>query len=175
METAPKPFDRKKLEEAFLSYSKGLYVYAREFVGTREGAEDILHDVFVKLWERRGSIADTNIRAYLFRAVRNHCLNHLSNSKMRSVHNEALIRERQELIAEIDFFIDGDMHKIIGDALEALPPQQRKVFTMSKLQWMSSSEIALVLDISPRTVDKHMQLAVRTLREYLSHVAYYLF
>ena len=159
---------RSDFENLFLHYARGLMVYAREYVGSHEEAEDVVHDVFVSFWQQMDRLSDDNIKAYLFRATRNRCFDHLDRLKIRADYKEKIIKEKRGLKLDVDFFVEPELEKRIGDAIGKLPPQRRKVLVMHKFEGKTFAGIASELGISPRTVDKHVEMAVKSLRKELS-------
>jgi RNA polymerase sigma-70 factor (ECF subfamily) len=152
-------------EDLFRLYAKGLVVYAMEYTRNRQEAEDVVHDVFVSFWERMRVIKGDNIKAYLFRSTRNRCLDHLARRKVRSEYSRMAAAEEWEF--DFDGFVESELEKRIAAAMAKLPPRQRKVMIMSRFDGMSTNEISSELGISPRTVEKHIEMAVRTLRTEL--------
>lgn len=159
---------RESFEKLFLHYARGLMVYARQYVSTHEEAEDIVHDIFVSFWERMDGLSDDNIKAYLFRSTRNRCLDHISRDKVRSEYCNDFVRRMSELDLNPNFFIESELEKQIRDAIDQLPPQRRRIFIKSKFEGMSYADIGKELEISARTVEKHVEIARKTLREHLS-------
>jgi RNA polymerase sigma-70 factor (ECF subfamily) len=153
----------------FERYAVGLLVYAQKFVGRHEIAEDIVHDVFMNMWERRSSISFDTSGQYLFRSTRNSCLNHLKHLKYRTAYQNEILRE-QNLIDSLDtdFYVHSDLQAHIEAAIEKLPPQRKKIFMMNLFEKKTFAEIGNELDLSPRTVDKHIELAKKDLRRDLT-------
>lgn len=163
-----RPGREKLFDEFFFSYAKGLVLYAKRFVGSEEDSKDIVHDVFVNFWEKLGSISNDNIRSYLFVSTRNRCLDQLSKLKKGDVYREKVIAENKYLEENLDLFVETEAMRHIERAIDKLPPQRKKVFTMSKLEGKTFAMIAEELQISPKTVDKHLEMAIRSLRKELS-------
>ncbi len=158
-------------DDFFFTYAKGLVLYAKRFVGSEEEAKDIVHDVFVSFWEKMGVISDDNIKSYLFVSTRNRCLDRLSKLKKGDAYREKIIGENKYLEYNLDLFVETEAMQQIRRAIDKLPPQRKKVFTMSKIEGKTFAMIAEELQISPKTVDKHLEMAVRFLRKELSGVA----
>ncbi len=155
-------------DEFFFAYAKGLVLYAKRFVGSEEEAKDIVHDVFVSFWEKMWSLSDDNIKSYLFTSTRNRCLDRLAKLRKGDAYREKIIGETQYLEDNLDLFVETEAMRHIERAIDKLPPQRKKVFTMSKLEGKTFAMIAEELQISPKTVDKHLEMAVRFLRKELS-------
>lgn len=151
--------------ELFDHYSAGLLYYARQFVSSPEDAEDIVHDAFVDLWEKKERIDYGTAMSYLFRVTRNDCLDYLKRLKTRTKYQERIIAENNLPDAfDIDLYVYSELNERIEAAIAKLPPQQKAAFVKNRIDKKTYAEIAKEMDISPRTVDKHIQLAVKTLR-----------
>lgn len=171
--------DRKRskedyFEELFFFYAKGLVIYARKFLGTVEEAEDVVHDVFLGVWERLDRLKDENMKVYLFNSTKNRCLNYLTRVKRNSAYEENVSRQNGPEESDIEMFVETEVMDLVRQEVSKLPPQQQKVFTMNKFERLSYLQISEQLSLSPRTVDKHLELAIRTLRKRLSENIYLL-
>ena len=155
-------------EALFSRFARGMVVYAREFLSGEE-AEDVVHDVFVSLWEKMDRLSADTARAYLFRATKNKCLDHLAHLKIRSRYQEDILRDQDSpTAADMDHYVESELRSYIESAINTLPPQRKKVFIMNRMEGKSPNEIATELDLSPRTVEKHIELASKSVRTYLS-------
>lgn len=145
---------------------RGLYLplgmYAMRIVGDAAEAEDMVQDAFAKAWayvEEGGDIG--NLRAFMYRAVRNACLTHLRDKR------EMLGADSLPEVAEED--IDTSMRDaMIWKAIDSLPDRCREVFLMSKRDGLTNEEIADELGLSIKTVKNQMTKAFARLRESLS-------
>jgi len=150
-------------------YAERIYYFALRFMISKEDAENVTQEVFVKLWETRDRIdVNLSLSSYLFTIARNTIFNihrkrvneiayleHLSTyleSNHVRLENEIIFRDIQE-----------QLERIIND----LPPQRKKVFELSRKQGLSHKEIAEQLNISEKTIETHIRLALKTLREGL--------
>lgn len=167
---------RQKLFETwFSSYAKGLLGYAREFVTNQQEAEDIVHDVFANLWEKMDGVCHDAVKTYLFRSTRNKCLDHISHLKVRTKYQQETIDRGDPPDAfSPDFYIPSQLQAFLDAAIDRLTPQQKKVFVKNKIEDMPMELIAAEMNISARTAEKHLELASKTLRQYLSENMYLL-
>ena len=140
--------------------------FAKEFGLNRQEAEDVVHDVFVGLWEKMDSINTETARAYLFQAIRNRCLNYIQRLKNRTVLQDVML-ERRELPDPIDeeLYIYSELKNHLDTAIDKLPQQQRKIFIMARRENKTAAEIAIEMELSPRTVEKHLELASAKIRQ----------
>ena len=162
--------------EFFRNYYPMFVSFARNFVQSREVCEDLVQEAFVALLEQ-GCTFDNEYLAqgFLYKTLRNKCLNHLRHEQIRNRYAEMQAahykRERNEKKSE-EFFIDAIMREesslIISQAIEGLPEMGRQVLNMS-VEGLSNQEIADVLGISINTVRTHKSRAYKVLRIVLSN------
>ena len=151
----------------FDTYYQSLGLYIFKVTESREAAEDIVQDTFIKVWEKRESLTEIrNFSNYLFILSRNRTLNYLrETAKARENH---LIWSKEVL--EESYVIDSpsrveEYNQIVEKAISSLPPQQQKVYRLSRYERMKHEEIASLLGLSKETVKKHMQLALNCLKQ----------
>ncbi|MGD9557753.1 MAG: RNA polymerase sigma-70 factor [Mangrovibacterium sp.] len=163
-------------EILFKTYYNRLCAFAVNFVSRNDLAEDIVADVFLKLWEKKESVNITDsISSYLFRAVKNSCINYLNREKSRShtiseneisllnLKLEYLISERYPLTD----LIGKELEERIKTEIEKLPGQCREIFYLSRFEDFSHKEIAEKLGISENTVKVQIYRALSKLRQGL--------
>jgi RNA polymerase sigma-70 factor (ECF subfamily) len=170
-----KESDKEKSLSFFRRYYEAnvssLVTFALRFVPT-EVAEDIIHDLFLEIWNR--PISDKlPSRSYLFMAVRNRCLNYVRKEQVKDNYIEST--ELDNRILGLDYYdshdkflIDKEEIKIIHRQIEQLPEKCRIIFKMAYFEDKKSAEIAEILGISVRTVEHHIYLGLRSLRSKLA-------
>ncbi len=129
--------------------------------------EDIVQEVFVKVWHSRDTIQfNYSVRAYLYRAAINLALNYLEKNKRLQLFDLQSTPEPFHTDVEDQFNLqEAETH--IEDALNSLPPACKAVFVLSRYEDMTYREIADSLQLSPKTVENQMGKALRLLREYM--------
>lgn len=154
--------------QLFHFYYAPLCRYATGIVLEPEEAEEIVQQVFLRIWERRAELNITvSFKAYLYRSVHNASLNHKQRRKNNVRFDDAPLRVVHA--AEASHEMDVKMlEKEIGKALNVLPEQCRKIFELSRFEELKYREIAELLDISVKTVENQMGKALRIMRERLS-------
>ncbi|MGM9509002.1 RNA polymerase sigma-70 factor [Larkinella sp. GY13] len=157
--------DHRSFRLLFESLYPELMRFALYYVKIRESAEEIIQDVFLKIWQIRATLLTIlNFRAYLFTTTRNLCLNYLQK-KSQSVPIYS------DTAAESDLAVSDndpqqalelvDMQHRIKTAVDTLPPQCRLIFQLVKEQGFSYREVADLLTISPRTVETQIGIALK--------------
>ena len=147
-----------------------LFQFAFTFVQNRELSEEIVNDVFLKLWHKRGRIDQIdNISVYLYVAVKNTAMNYLRQLRVRqdsalgkqAVHHFYLSPDPEQLL------VTDELRRRIEAAIEGLPARCKLIFKLVKEDGLSASEVASILDISYKTVTTQLTIALRKLEEVL--------
>lgn len=153
-------------EQVFKEYFKRLHAYAYTFLKDEEQAEEIVQNVFCRIWEKKDLLnTDGSLKSYLYRAVHNESLNYLKHHKVRAEYEQyytnrmAMEYEHPSKHAEV-----SELKKQIEKALTELPPQCRLVFQLSRFEHLKYQEIADQLNISIKTVENQMGKALRLMR-----------
>jgi RNA polymerase sigma-70 factor (ECF subfamily) len=155
--------DQKAYEELYVSLYKYLYNFAWSFIKSKQLAEEIVSDVFIKVWQKRKTIESIdNFKVYLYVATKNISLNYLGKNKT------LFYSDIQDLSAEListyadpeQLLITSDMMMLINNAIAQLPSRCRLIFQLVKEDKMKCREVAEILQISPKTVENQVTIAV---------------
>lgn len=165
--------DQNALECLFSIYFPRLNNFAKNVVKDDVISQDIVQDVFVKVWEKRAEIETINLEAFLFRLVRNRCIDYIKRLKV--VNNrmqEIQISSKYEELYRIDFIgdepyvlIEKELKLKIEQTIETLPDRCREVFVLSRINGLKNREIAEKLDISIKNVERHLSRAMQSFKE----------
>ena len=161
----------QQFETVFADLYPPLCHYALTFVKDPELCEDIVQEVFARVWEQRKDLFLTDgIRYYLFTAVRNNCISHLRREK--SSGTVAFTEEEAESgdypVVPAKVGQDKlDDQQLLAEAINELPDRCREVFILSRLGNLKYKEIADALGISIKTVENQLSKALRSMREFL--------
>lgn len=161
--------DRQAYADLFESTYEGLFGFSRSIVRDSQAAHDVLQDVYMKLWQIRESVDPRrSLKSLLYQMVRNFSLNHERQKKTRST--DSLDTSLTEPAAGGD--IEGDVHtNTLSDRIHAwiadMPDRRREAFVLSRFEGLSHEEIARVMELTPRTVNNHIVLALQDLRSRL--------
>lgn len=157
-----------EFENAFKEHYKGLHAYANTMLKDSEMAEEMVQNVFYKLWKSKDSVqVNQSIASYLYRAVYNECLNYLKHLKVRSAYQSHMVRSVDHINNAADRLRLKELEQHLDDAMKALPEQCRTIFQMSRYEELKYIEIAGKLGISVKTVENQMGKALSLLREQL--------
>ncbi|UII23169.1 RNA polymerase sigma-70 factor [Fulvivirga ligni] len=159
--------NEKALESIFHTYYRPLTLFATKYVKDVEEAREITQDFFVRLWTKQPTLNSSSLKTYLYRGVRNACLNYIETNKVAAKHLQDY--------KEPEFTQDNILRKImlaeqeaeLMRAIDNLPHRCREIFLMSRMKELSYKSIAEELNISTKTVETQISLALKKLRELI--------
>lgn len=170
-----KESSRPAFDEVYTRYWKKLYAYAYHNLQDKEQALEIVHDIFVMLWERRDVMAlQVSLSGYLFAAVRYQIIRYIKNSQRKREYLSDYLRftPGEDNSTEEAIHL-RDLEKMIEDSLTQLPPRCQEIFRLSRQQHKSIREIATLLNISHRTVENQLTYALKHLRGALGEALFF--
>ncbi len=154
-------------ESVYKTYFKPLFLYAYTMLNDETQAEEIVQNLFLKLWERKGKInIDSSLKAYLYKCVYNDSLNHIKHLKVKLAyesHAQQVMKQANSTSASGKLAYKH-LEEKLRQALNELPEQCRTVFQLSRYEELRYREIARRLQISEKTVENHMGKALKLLR-----------
>ena len=157
------------LEELFNYYYPRLFNFSKSFLKLEDGINDILQEVFVKIWQKRKNISSSaTFNSYIFTITRNLLLNEL-----RSRLNSENIKEEVQKISIASEYSSmeqmeySELKEKVDHIIDELPERQKEIFILSRTEGLSHKEIAEKLGIKTKTVEYHIALAVKSLKEKL--------
>jgi RNA polymerase sigma-70 factor, ECF subfamily len=157
------------IEEIYCFYYPKLYRFSKKLLKLEAGIDDIIQEVFLKIWQNRNHIksADT-FNAFIFTITRNLLLNELrnrlNNQKMRDKIGKLSVSTEYSLVEEEEYY---DIKRIVDQAINELPSRQKEIFRLSRDQGLSYKEIAHILHITPKTVEFHISKSIVLMRRKL--------
>ncbi len=161
--------DRVAFDQLFAKYGGKIYYLAKGYLGSREEAEGLVQEVFIKVWENRKNIKEhLSFRSYLFTITYNsirtlfrikyreqNYLNEFIQDFNEPSYNPALSLEYYELLDQVDSIV------------EKLPRRQKEVYKLSREDGLSYKEIAKILSIDTKTVENHIHEAIKRIKRHL--------
>lgn len=169
--------DVKIFKLLFDNYYNDLVKFAVRIIYKPEVAEEIVQDIFERLWLRRQEVEISHtISSYLYTSVRYRCINFLK-SKIKNVVLEDDISklDNKDENTPYDDLIFNNLTEALKASIETLPEQCQVIFKLSRNAGLSNSEIAEQLGISPKTVENQVTIALKKIREYLQKNWYVFF
>ena len=171
-------FSEKEYKEIFELYYVPLCYYVRKYGLDHYESEEVVQQVFLKIWERREKfLLEKSIQPYLYQAVKNEGINHLKQKKVFAKNKE----EYTLKIKEAEFFSElseedgtsallaNELEQHVNDAIEKLPEKCKEIFILSRKEYLTMKDIAERLDISVNTVQKQISIAIFKLKDMLKY------
>ena len=159
-----------EFEQVFKTHFRALHSYAYTIVRDESHGEEIVQQVFYKLWEKKSNInIHQSLKAYLYQSVYNESLNYLKHLKVKKKHQAYILTTSQEEeTSSSKKIITKELEGKIVEVLKLLPGQCRTIFQMSRFENLKYREIASQLGLSIKTVENQMGKALKIMRTHLA-------
>ncbi|MBD1366614.1 sigma-70 family RNA polymerase sigma factor [Mucilaginibacter sp. ZT4R22] len=159
--------DEHAFSELFNTHHQLLGTHIYRITGSAELAEEVVQDVFLKIWLSRESLAAVqHFRAYLFVISKNHALNCLRKLAKERLRQKTIEENAMALIPEENSGLDA-YYSLLDEAIDHLPPQQQKVYLLSRHKRLKYDEIANQMGISRETVKKYLQASTHSITNFV--------
>ncbi len=159
--------------ELFDRYGKRLYRFSLGYLKSAEDAEEIVQEVFLKIWNNREELsAQKSFNSYLFTIAKNGILNTIRKSKSEQAYlNYAKLHPEKNILLddELNF---NELEKAYKSAIEQLSPRRKEIFLLSREQCLTNAEIAERMNISVKTVENQMTAVLSELRKNLRSLGF---
>lgn len=173
-------YENLSFEDVYKTYFIRMKRFSKEYVLSDEDAENIVHDVFLDLWEKWDTFSTKkNILAYLFVSVKNKCIDFLRHRAIMHKAETEIVEEYRISLHlnymalesfDLNLSESEDIEKLIMKAINTLPEKCREIFIKNKLEGKKQKEIATELNISINTIESQMAIAYKKLRMELKDV-----
>lgn len=161
----PGRLEGRNFEQLFRDFFPPLMAFARKILGDEEDAREIVHQVFINLWEKRNELdLSSSLKSYLFTSVHHRSLNVIRDRKKFSSEEVPEVAGEWDVSAQIEAM---ELEGKIREAIDTLPEKCREIFELSRFEGLKYGEIAGQLGISVKTVENQMSKALKILREQL--------
>ncbi|MFT4073485.1 MAG: RNA polymerase sigma-70 factor [Dysgonamonadaceae bacterium] len=157
-------------EEIYLLYWHRVFHFASLYINNKEEVKEIVQEVFIKLWESKRFLQEgKDLKSYLFIITRNHVFN-----KSRSNYfNSGFYQQTIDNALEYSYCIETDLEAkelegLIEQLICEMPKQRQKIFTLSRKEHKKYKEIASILGISEKTVERHINEAIKYIKKKLN-------
>ncbi len=155
-------------EMVFRKFYRPMTAYAFRFLGNLSDSESIVQEVFLRLWQNRHQMVITSsLQNYLFRSVKNHCINYIEHERIKTDYQTMVINNETDRTDYSEFFLEFGLVSKIEKAIAALPQKRQEIFRLAREEGLKYREIAERLELSVKTVETQMTLALKQLRESL--------
>jgi RNA polymerase sigma-70 factor (ECF subfamily) len=162
--------DTGQFELLFRSSYVSLVRYARTLIKDQDSAEEIVQDLFFRIWKDKEKIKiESSLNGYLFRSVHNRCLHYIKHNRVIERHaQEMSYRQTETQESPSDILHYKELQARIASILERLPERCGQIFCMSRFEGLKYAEIAEKLSVSVKTVEANMGRALKEFRKELT-------
>jgi RNA polymerase sigma-70 factor (ECF subfamily) len=162
--------DQAAYKRLYNFFSPMLIRFACSLIKNRETSEEIIADIFIKLWQQRDKLLQIgNLKVYLYTATKNQCINQI---KKKRLHEDPLdMAEVQLMKFNIDpeqLMITAEMMKGIEQAIDNLPPRCKLIFQLIREQGFRNKDVAQILGISVNTIDVQLAIAIKKISQAIN-------
>ena len=160
--------DDKAFEKIYYKYQKRLYHFALKLTKESSIAEEVLQEVFVKLWINREQIGPVNLKAYIYKMVGNRALNHLRAKAYREEAGKKIHESQAGSNNPTETTIlFNEYEHLLREIIQQLPPRKREIYLLSEHKGKSSLEIARQLNVSVKTVQNSLSETIKLMKTRL--------
>lgn len=166
----------KAYEDIFKAFYNPLLNLAIGIVSEEAIAEEIVQDIFIKLWERKEQLAeDIKLFPYLLTSIRNRSYNHLRNQKVQAKYQQHLLYQYREEIWQYNTDHEDEiLIEQLHNAIDEMPEKCQEVFKLSRFEGLSHKEIAEKLSISTKTIENHITRAMKILKSKFLVIVFFI-
>src|SRR5688572_21484380 len=158
--------NEKAYRALFDKYFYKLYNYTLKLIPDKSVSEEIVMDVMLAVWQKKDMLnSSLSLSAYLYRSVKNRLIDHLRKQHVPTVSLDQTAVEPPSSFVTDSRLLHKELEGLYRTSLNRLPPQKKRIFTMSREEGNSYKEIADRLKLSKNTVENHMVAALRLLKE----------
>lgn len=158
--------DERAFTTLYRMFWPKVYNFSRLYLSSVTEVEEVVQEVFVKVWETRGLLReDDNFKGFLFIITRNHIFNQFRKSFNENAYKLTVLSSSMEYYDIEDELSAADLKEFILKMVNELPPRQQEVFKMSRNEQLTYKEISTRLNISEKTVERHINEALKFLKK----------
>jgi len=180
--SALKNDDAKAFDQLFSDYGKRLYYFAYGYLKSKEEAEEVVQEVFLRIWRNRDQInPDLSFKAYLFKIAWHYIIELFERNARQQAYRHKILEEAVKFTYETNERLDYQiLLEKVEKLIQKLPPRQKEILLKRKKEGISIKDIALQLGISPKTVENHLSEAIKNLKngfgkEEISEILFFFF
>jgi RNA polymerase sigma-70 factor, ECF subfamily len=153
-------------EKIYNLYVKKVYYFALRYLRNNLDAEEMVQEVFTKIWENRSNLnPDLSFSGYLLTITKNTIFNENRKKVNHQAYCDYVLNYLQMNMRDLEReIIYQDLMEKVNKSISNLPPKRQEIFRLSRLGGLSHKEISLKLDISEKTIETHMRLALKDLK-----------
>lgn len=168
--------DHQAFETVFFAYFNKVKYFIYGLIKSESDAEELAQDIFVRIWTNRDAIdPKKNFTTYIYVSARNAALNFLKKRLVRSSYTQEQLHIGNETDNPEEGFFAREIDLLIQMSVSKMPDRRKRIYEMSRNEGLTNDEIALRMNISKKTVENQLSLALKELREVVSLIALFFF
>lgn len=161
--------DEKAFEKIYLNYYKKTLYFITGLVNSEDDAKELTQEVFIKLWTSRETLdPERSVHSYMYTIARNAAFNFLKHKLVEINYMNEYAAQNIETETSDEILFAKEMALLIEMSVSKMPAQRRKIYQMSRKEGLSNEEIATRLQISKKTVENQLSLALRELKRVIA-------
>jgi len=161
--------NKNAFDAVYARYWRVLFAVAYGQLGTKEEAEDIVHNVFERIWNNRSALKITCLKAYLVASTRHFSINYIkSQITYRKFQEYLIFQEIEKNYSTDDIVNHSELNRVVDEALKKLPEKTVEVFRMSRYEHQSVRDIATHFNLSEKAVEYHITKSLKSIKEHLN-------
>lgn len=155
-------------KQLYAHYKIRVFNFSYKHLRSREDAEEVVQDVFIKIWNvRHGINEELSFTAYLYKIAKNQILNKIRKKVGEPAGYSSIHPYLSKDNSTENGIIYNDLQKLVEEAIKKMPPQRKLIYILSRIEGLTYQQIAEKLSISPKTVEIHMSKALKDIKEML--------
>ena len=164
---------QKAFDILYARYKRQLIYLGKRLLKNETDLEDMVQDIFLQLWDTRDALnPELSFSGYVHTLMRNRILYRYRNFDVHARYAQHILINADDSTNETeDTVIENDLTVLLNGVIESLPPMQKKIFTLSRVEGLTYKEISEILQISIPAVQKHASNALKKIKEHLKHHA----
>ncbi len=164
--------DHDSFRQIYYKYSEKVYLFAIRYIKNMEDAEEIVQEVFTRIWEYRDNLDENrSFNGYILTITKNIIFNENRKKVNFDIYAQYIINYLQGISNQTENqIIFENVKSIISKEIDNFPPKRKQIFNLSRNEGLSYNEIAKRLDISKKTVETHLRLALSRLKKVVSSI-----
>jgi RNA polymerase sigma-70 factor (ECF subfamily) len=161
--------DNASFEKIYFNYVNRVYYFALRYLNNSSDAEEIVQEVFYKIWENRTNInVELSFSGYLLTATKNTIFNENRKKVNHNSYCEFVINYLQKNSRDLEQeIIYQDLAEKLNHAIDSLPPKRQEIFKLSRINGLHHKEISEKLGVTEKTIETHMRLAFKDLKRII--------
>jgi RNA polymerase sigma-70 factor (ECF subfamily) len=163
--------DHAAYKEIFLKYFPKVKYFIAHFVKSETIAEDLAQEIFIKLWENRFKLTSVqSFNSYIYRMAKNAMLNYIEHKDVEKKYMEQQYKDESWQSIENELYA-RELELLVQLTVNQMPSQRKRIYKMSRDEGLKNEEIAGQLSISKKTVENHLNIALKEIRKTISLLA----